>query len=421
VLEYAVKLGLVLGCDIAKTCRFDRKNYFYPDLPKAYQVSQLFAPICTKGGLEIATEDGGTKFIRLHQIHMEEDAGKLVHQSRYTQLDYNRGCTPLLEIVSEPDFRTADEVIAYLEKLREILMYLDICDCKMQEGSLRADVNLSVRPRGQEKLGTRTEMKNINSFKAIARAIAFESERHIDVLESGGELFQETRRWDDDKGESFAMRSKANATDYRYFPDPDLLPMTVDDAMLERVRLGLPELADKKRERYVNELSITPKIAAILTANAKIAALFDKVAAISNAPTETANLIVGSAILSDEFAPTSDEIETLAAKLATCIKLVLDKQINRNSYKEVVALVFENSKIEPLAYIEEKGLTMVEDTGAAQAAVEQVLRDNPDALADYRAGKQKAFGFLMGQVMKAVGKSASPEVIKSTLMKALEE
>jgi aspartyl-tRNA(Asn)/glutamyl-tRNA(Gln) amidotransferase subunit B len=419
VLEYAVRLGLVLGCDITANNRFDRKNYFYPDLPKAYQVSQLYAPICRGGGLEIEVE-GDRSFIRLHQIHMEEDAGKLIHESGFTQMDFNRGGTPLLEIVSEPDFRTAAEVIAYLEKLRETLMYLDVCDCKMQEGSLRADVNLSVRPAGSDKLGTRVEMKNINSFKAIARAIEYESSRQIEVLESGGTLVQETRRWDDDCGESFAMRSKANATDYRYFPDPDLPPIRVTDADLERIRGTLPELAHQKRERYVR-LGMSDKIAATITAHKNISDLFEDVFEHSDNFIESTNLITGEVMRLMNATGTLPENLTLdGAKLAELVRLVADGKINRNSYKEVVGAIFADSSVEPMAYIEERGLLMVADTGAAQAAVAEILAENASAVEDYRAGKQKAFGFLMGQVMKKLGGTASPDVIKSTLTEALK-
>lgn len=381
VLEYAVKLGLVLGCDISRVCRFDRKNYFYPDLPKAYQVSQLHAPICRGGGLEITT-DSGSKFIRLHQIHMEEDAGKLLHERGFTKLDYNRGCTPLLEIVSEPDFATSDEVIAYLEKLREILMYLDICDCKMQEGSFRADVNLSVRKPG-EALGTRTEMKNINSFKAITRAIEFESKRHIEVLESGGVLVQETRRWDDDCGESFAMRSKANATDYRYFPDPDLLPLTVDEAMLERVRASLPELADEKRERYVS-LGLSAKTAALITHTRERALFFDEVLALGANAKIAANMLQHM----KEELPANDFAELVKAREAQTAQ---SQNLDEGTLLEV------------------------------RKQIEKAVAENAEAVADYRAGKQKAFGFLMGQAVKAIGKSASPDVIKSTLAAVLAE
>jgi aspartyl-tRNA(Asn)/glutamyl-tRNA(Gln) amidotransferase subunit B len=418
VLEYALRLGLVLGCDITQDNRFDRKNYFYPDLPKAYQVSQLYAPICRGGGLSITT-NAGEKFIRLHQIHMEEDAGKLIHESGYTQMDFNRGGTPLLEIVSEPDFRSAAEVIAYLEKLKETLMYLQICDCKMQEGSLRADVNLSVRPKGSEKLGVRAEMKNINSFKAIARAIEYEAARQIEVLESGGTLVQETRRWDDDCGESFAMRSKGNAQDYCYFPDPDLPPISISDAELARVRESLPELAHQKRERYLRE-GMSAKIAATITAHKNISDLFEAVVASSGHFAESANLITGEIMrLMNTTNTLPENLNLDGAKLGELVKLVAGGKINRNSYKEVVGALFADSSIEPTAYIEAKGLLMVEDTDAVQAAVAEILADNAAAAEDYRAGKGKAFGFLMGQVMKKLGGTASPEAIKSALTKEL--
>ncbi|MCL1882044.1 MAG: Asp-tRNA(Asn)/Glu-tRNA(Gln) amidotransferase subunit GatB [Oscillospiraceae bacterium] len=424
VLDYALKLGVTLGCNINQNCKFDRKNYFYPDLPKAYQVSQLYAPICQGGGLEIEVgESGEKKFINIHQIHMEEDAGKLVHESNFTQIDYNRGCVPLLEIVSKPDFRSGDEVIAYLEKLRETLMYLDVCDCKMQEGSLRADVNLSVRKLGGE-LGTRTEMKNLNSFKAIARAIVYESERQIDLLESGGEVKQETRRWDDERGESYAMRSKANAQDYRYFPDPDLLPISITDEELELIRKSLPELAHQKRERYMKDYGMSKIVACTITSHKNLSDLFEITTEHSEQGGEVANLISGEfmrLLKSSNTLPEKIEPEILGRKFAELVKLVVDSKINRGAYKEVVGKVFESPhEIEPMAYIEEKGLLMITDTGAVEEAVKSILAKNQSAVDDYRAGKQKAFGFLMGQTMKKLGGTASPDVIKSTLTDVLK-
>ena len=419
VVEYALKLGLALNCEINTYCQFDRKNYTYPDLPKAYQVSQLYAPICRNGRLDIEV-NGQQKTIRIHQIHMEEDAGKLIHDPRggQTFIDFNRGGVPLLEIVTEPDFRTAEEVIAYLEKLRETLLYLDICDCKMQEGSLRADVNLSVRRIG-EGLGVRAEMKNLNSFKAINRAIEYEANRHIEVLEEGGQLIQETRRWDDDLGESFGMRSKANAQDYRYFPDPDLPSVSIDDAWLTQVKETMPELAHQKRERYVSEYGLTSADASILTGHKNISDLFENLAKQSEEPKESANLITGEIMrLMNQTNTLPEDLSLDEDKLSILIGLVVDGKINRNAYKETVEAVFLHD-VNPETYISEKGLIMVSDSGAIVALVETIVADNPSAVADYQAGKQKAFGFLVGQVMKQLGGSGNPNMVREVLIERL--
>jgi aspartyl-tRNA(Asn)/glutamyl-tRNA(Gln) amidotransferase subunit B len=291
VVEYAIRLGLALGCSITRNCKFDRKNYFYPDLPKAYQLSQLYTPICQDGHVDIETDEG-MKSIRIREIHMEEDAGKLTHVQGNAYMDFNRCGVPLLEIVSQPDFRSSGEVLAFLEKLRETLLYLGICDCKMQEGSLRTDVNISVRPIGGE-MGVRTEMKNLNSFKAIDRAIEYESKRQKEILKEGGLVVQETRRWDDDEGESYGMRSKENAQDYRYFPEPDLLPVIIDDAWLESIRESLPELACQKRERYRRNFGLSEYDATVLTTHKNISDLFEAVSELSGEPLETAHLITG--------------------------------------------------------------------------------------------------------------------------------
>jgi aspartyl-tRNA(Asn)/glutamyl-tRNA(Gln) amidotransferase subunit B len=401
VVEYALRLGLALGCEITHYSKFDRKNYFYPDLPKAYQISQLYAPICRDGHLDI-----GDKSIRIREIHMEEDAGKLIHGANCTYMDFNRSGVPLLEIVSQPDFTSTSEVIAYLEKLRETLLYLDICDCKMQEGSLRADVNLSLRRPGGE-LGTRTETKNMNSFKAIARAIEYETERQAEILDKGGAVRQETRRWDDDCGESYGMRTKENAHDYRYFPEPNLLPLSIDDEWLENVRATLPEMPWQKRERYERDYGIPAKEAAVLTAERETVALFEAI--LSPAPThefalEAAHLVSGEIML---LLKTDESRQPDPAKLTELVNLVLAKKINRNTYKETVEAVFLDN-VDPLAYVTEKGLLMSSDDGAVTAAVKDAIAANPGAVADYQAGKDKAFGFLMGPAMRTLGGSADP-------------
>lgn len=418
VVEYALRLGIALNCTISKQCKFDRKHYFYPDLPNAYQISQLYAPVCRDGYLEIEI-NGLKKKIGIRQIHMEEDAGKLVHGAQSSFMDYNRGGVPLLEIVSQPDFRSAAEVIAYLEKLRETLLYLDVCDCKMQEGSIRADINLSVRRPGGE-LGVRTETKNMNSFKAITRAIEYEIDRQIEILEDGGQLFQETRRWDDEKGVSSGMRSKENAQDYRYFPDPDLLPLDIDDAWLARVKENLPELAYQKRERYMRNYRLSEDEAAVLTVHKNISNYFETIAEQSGQPAETAHLITGEIMrLMNNTNILPEDLSLDTGKLSTLIGLVCGGKINRSAYKETVEAVF-NSNVDPESYIAEKGLMMVSDGGAVMEAVNAVMAENQDSVADYRAGKEKVFGFLMGQVMKKLGKAGNPDLAKKTLENALK-
>jgi aspartyl-tRNA(Asn)/glutamyl-tRNA(Gln) amidotransferase subunit B len=424
VPEYALRLGLALNCSITRDCKFDRKNYFYPDLPKAYQVSQLYAPICRDGQLEIQAE-GKKKLIRIREIHMEEDAGKLIHEPRGTAtfMDFNRCGVPLLEIVSQPDFRSGIEVTAYLEKLRETLLYLEICDCKMQEGSIRADVNLSMHREGDE-LGIRTETKNMNSIKAIARAIEYEIERQIDILEDGGKIVQETRRWDDDKGVSYGMRSKENAQDYRYFPEPDLLPIHIDYNWLESVKAKLPELAWQKRERYIKDWGIAESAAVVLTVHKNISCLFEAVAQQSGNPLEAANLISGEIMRlmnNANILPEDISIDSgKTGKFSTLIKLVTGGKINRNAYKETIEAVFTNNA-DPEAYIAEKGLMMVNDDNAVLAAVQAVLADNSDTVAEFRAGKEKVFGFLMGQVMKKLGGTGNPDIAKKTLTAMLKK
>ena len=418
VAEFAVRTGLALGCDITRLNKFDRKNYFYPDLPKAYQTSQLYMPICRNGGLDISG-----KRIRLHEIHMEEDAGKLLHDPRgdCTLVDYNRCGIPLLEIVSEPDFRSADEVVEYLEKLREILLYLGVSDCKMQEGSMRADINLSIMPKGSNELGTRTEMKNMNSFKAIYRAVEFETRRQIDVIESGGKVLQETRRWDDNKGESFAMRSKENAQDYRYFPEPDLLPIQIDDEWISRTEEAMPEMPEKKRARYMQDYAMSEYDAKILTSAREWAALFEKTTELSGEPREAANLIMVELMrLCSDNSVLPEDLKIDPQKLAALIKLIVGGKINRNVGKKVLEEIFANDT-EPEAYVKEQGLLIVEDMGLLEKTVDEVLGKNPKSVEDYKNGKGKAIGFLMGQVMQALGGKADPKLVNGLLREKLEK
>jgi aspartyl-tRNA(Asn)/glutamyl-tRNA(Gln) amidotransferase subunit B len=420
VVEYALRLGLALDFNITKYCKFDRKNYFYPDLPKAYQVSQLYAPICRDGHLDIEV-GGRKKTINIREIHMEEDAGKLIHDANgaNTFMDFNRCGVPLLEIVSQPDFRSAAEVIAYLEKLRETMLYLDICDCKMQEGSIRADINLSMRREGGE-LGIRTETKNMNSFKAIARAIEYETSRQIEILEDGGHIVQETRRWDDERLESYGMRSKENAQDYRYFPEPDLLPINIDDAWLASIRENLPELAYQKRERYCRDFKIPESEAAVLTVHKNICDIFETIARKSGQPVEAAHLLTGEIMrLMNNANILPEDLSLNTDKFSALITLVTDGKINRNAYKETVEAVFTND-VDPEKYIAEKGLMMINDDNAVIEAVKAVITENQDSVAEYRAGKEKVFGFLMGQVMKKLGGKGNPDMAKKALEGALK-
>ncbi len=420
VVEYAMAVGLATNCTINQYCKFDRKNYFYPDNPQNYQISQLYLPICINGGVEIETENG-KKTIGIHEIHMEEDAGKLIHDDwdDCSLVDYNRSGVPLIEIVSEPDMRSAEEVIAYLEKLRQTIQYLGASDCKLNEGSMRADVNLSVREAGTEKFGTRTEMKNLNSFKAIARAIEAERERQIDLLESGQEVIQETRRWDDNKEYSYAMRSKEDAQDYRYFPDPDLVPIVISDEWLECVRASQPEFREEKMVRYAKEYEIPEYDISIITASKHLADIFEDTVAICNNPKKVSNwLMVETMRLLKENDMEPEDIKFSPANLAKLIDLTETKAINSSVAKEVFEQVFAED-IDPEKYVEENGLKTVNDEGALRSTIEKVIAANPQSVEDYRNGKKKAIGFLVGQTMKEMKGKADPALINQILAELL--
>ena len=420
VLEKAVAVGLATNCNITREGKFDRKNYFYPDNPQNYQISQLYFPICRDGKVEIEVE-GEKKFVRIHEIHMEEDAGKLVHDS-FTDtslVDYNRSGVPLIEIVSEPDMRSAEEVIAYLDKLRLIIQYLGASDCKLNEGSMRADVNLSIREKGSEEFGTRTEMKNLNSFKAIARAIENEKERQIDILESGEKVIQETRRWDDEKGYSYAMRSKEDAQDYRYFPDPDLVPIIVTDEFLDEIKSRQPELRDEKRIRYKEEYSIPEYDIDIITNSKKMADIFEETIALGAEPKKVSNwLMVETMRLMKEHDKDADDISFSAKNLAKLIDMVDKKVINGSVAKEVFEKIFTDD-IEPEKYVEENGLKTVNDEGALTKTIEEIVAANPKSVEDYKSGKEKAIGFLVGQTMKAMKGKADPGEVNRILKEIL--
>ncbi len=420
VAEYAIAIGLATNCEITRVCKFDRKNYFYPDNPQNYQISQLYLPIARDGYVEIEVGDTKKK-VRIHEMHMEEDAGKLVHDEwdDTSIVDFNRSGVPLVEIVSEPDMRSAQEVIAYLEKLRMIIQYLGASDCKLQEGSMRADVNLSVREAGTEKFGTRTEMKNLNSFKAIARAIDAERQRQIELLEEGKGVVQETRRWDDNKESSYAMRSKEDAQDYRYFPEPDLVPVLIDDAWIQRIKEAQPELRDEKLARYREEFDIPRYDAEIITGSKHMADIFEATTALCGKPKKVSNwLMVETMRLLKEHDMETEEIDFSPENLADLIDLTESGTINSSVAKKVFEKIFEED-IDPKVYVEEHGLKTVNDEGALKEALKKVIADNPQAVADYKRGKEKALGALVGQTMKAMKGKADPGQVNQKLRKIL--
>ena len=423
VLEFAVKTGLALEGEITRSCKFDRKNYFYPDLPKAYQISQLYLPIVRRGKMPIRTPSGLEKVIRIHELHMEEDAGKLIHDPWLdeTRCDYNRCGVPLIEIVTEPDFRFAEEVIAYLEKLRSTLQYLGVSDCKMQEGSLRCDVNLSVRPAGSRELGTRTEMKNLASFKAITRAIAYEARRQVELIEEGGRVTQETRRWDENKDATFAMRSKENAQDYRYFPEPDIPPLELSEAYLEELRGQLPELAEEKMARYQTDYGLPEYDTQMITSQKALADFFEACVALGSDPKQTANWIMGQVLgqLSARGIE-AKEMRLTPPTLSRLIQLVEEGRLNRNTAVKVLEALFDSDG-DVDAYVKAHALEQVSDPGLLAAAVETAFAANPQSILDFKAGKKKALGFLVGQVMREMKGKADPRAVNEAVLEKLEK
>ena len=422
VVEFALKAGLAANCQIHQYCKFDRKNYFYPDNPQNYQISQLYLPICHDGWVEIETS-AGKKKIRIHEMHMEEDAGKLIHDEweDCSLVDYNRSGVPLIEIVSEPDMRSSEEVIAYLEKLRCMMQYLGVSDCKLQEGSMRADVNLSVREVGAEQFGTRTEMKNLNSFKAIARAIEGERERQIELIEEGKAVTQETRRWDDNEEYSYAMRSKEDAKDYRYFPDPDLPPIHISDAWIEKIKAEQPELREVKQARYQEEYGLPAYDAGILTESRHLAGLFEETAAIYGNAKKTANWFMGEVLrLTKDKAMDPEQVSFSPKHLADLLVMVEKSEVSPQNAKKVFEKVFEED-IDPVAYIEEHGLKIVEDTGLLEEIINRILDANPGPLSELLGGKDKVMGFFVGQIMKEMKGKANPASVRETLMKEVEK
>ncbi len=422
-VELGIAAALVTDSEITRVMTFDKKNYFYPDLPCAYQITQMFAPICKNGRVEIETESG-KKTITLKQIHIEEDAGKLVHDGRTgtTLVDFNRTSVPLVEIVSNPDFRTAAEVVAYLEKLRSLLSFAGVSDCKMQEGSMRCDVNISVRKAGESKLGTRAEIKNMNSLKAIAAAIEYESQRQIDALETGSEtLVQETRRWDDSSGETFSMREKEDATDYRYFPNPELMPIVISDNWIGSVRASLPEPADVKFKRMTGELGLSEYDSRIITGSKNLSDIFDETLKRFDKPKEVVNWIIVellSAAKGDNRG--EDDIVVDCEKFAALMKLVDEKVINRNVAKKLLQKVLADG-VDPAEYVRENKLGLVGDEAVVEAAVLEVLTENEKSVAEYKAGSQKVLGFLIGQTMKKLGGRADPQTVNKLLLNQINK
>lgn len=425
VLEYAVRAGLALNCEISRFSKFDRKNYYYPDLPKNFQTSQFDLPICEHGYLDVEVE-GEKRRIRITRAHMEEDAGKLVHHgtsitdSDYSLVDYNRTGTPLLEIVSEPDMRSAKEAVAYMEKMRAILQYVGISDCRMEEGSLRCDANVSVRPVGQKELGTKTEIKNINSFKGVERAIEYEAMRQAELLEDGGKVVQETRTWDEKEGVTKSMRTKEEANDYRYFPEPDLVPFTVSDEYIENIRKSLPELPDARKERYMKEFGLSSEDAVFMTNDKATADYFEAAVDAGADPKACVNWLMG------EFASqlSTDGIEIAKApvsaeNLAALLKLISKGTISGKIAKKVFATLWKEGG-NPEEIVKAQGLVQISDTAELSKLVDEVVGKNPKAVEDFKAGKKKAVGALVGQIMKATKGKANPRVINELLNKKLQ-
>ncbi|BDZ74087.1 aspartyl/glutamyl-tRNA(Asn/Gln) amidotransferase subunit B [Methylophaga marina] len=423
-VRMAIKFGLAVDAEISERSVFARKNYFYPDLPKGYQISQYELPIVGKGHISIELEDGSEKVIGITRAHLEEDAGKSLHEDfdGQTGIDLNRAGTPLLEIVSEPDMRSAKEAVAYMRKIHSLVRYLEICDGNMQEGSFRCDANVSIRPKGQEKFGTRAELKNINSFRNVERAINYEVERQIDVLESGGEVIQETRLYDADKNETRAMRSKEEANDYRYFPDPDLLPLIIDQATITDIKATLPELPNEKRDRFVNELGLSLYDASVLTSSRELATYFESLLAATggNDPKQCANWVIVE--LSGALNKASMDITespVSAEQLAGVLNRISDNTISGKIAKTVFEALWKGEGKDADAIIENKGLKQVTDTGAIEAMVDEVLANNPDQVQQYRDGKEQLLGFFVGQIMKASKGKANPAQVNELLKKKL--
>ncbi|OQQ92052.1 aspartyl/glutamyl-tRNA amidotransferase subunit B [Ligilactobacillus salivarius] len=421
-LEFGMRAALALHCDITQDIGFDRKNYFYPDNPKAYQITQARTPIGTNGWLEIELEDGTKKKIGIREMHVEEDAGKNTHNpDGYSYVDLNRQGTPLIEIVAEPDISSADEAYAYLTKLRQVIQFTGISDVKMEEGSMRADVNVSIAPIGSDKLGVRTEMKNLNSFEHVRKGIQYEVKRQERLLMSGGEVEQETRRFDEPSGETILMRSKEEANDYRYFPEPDLPPIHISDDWIEEVRASIPEMPDKRRERYTQDWGIPAYDAGVLTQTKEMSDFYDATVAAGADPKLAANWLMGevNAYLNSKQVELSDTALT-PEHLATMIKLIEDETISSKIAKKVFKEIITNDT-EPKAWVESKGMVQLSDPAKLQPIIDEVLDNNEQSIEDFKNGKDRAIGFLVGQIMKKTRGMANPKMVNKLLMASLKE
>ena len=423
VVDLGMTAGMMLNCDINRITTFDKKSYYYPDLPGSYQTTQWFSPVAVNGKVRIETSKG-EKFIRIKQIHMEEDAGKLVHDdwTDTTLVDFNRTSVPLIEIVSQPDLNSAEEVVAYLEQLRSLLRFAKVSECRMEQGSMRCDVNLSVRPEGSDKLGVRTEMKNMNSISAIERAIAYETARHIDAIENGTEeLVQETRRWDDIKGMSFAMRNKETAGDYRYFPDPNVMPICIDDEWFDKIKASLPELPAKKKERYISELGLGEYDADILTQSRALCDCFEEAYAVSGLVKESANWIISNCMnVLNRKQLTADMLSINGTALGKLIKLVADGKVGHANAKKILEAMFDED-IDPAKYAEENGYIVSNDTSKIEEVIRAVVASDPKTVSDYKGGKEKALMALFGRCMKDLRGNCDPQVLRELLIKIINE
>jgi len=424
VIEFALKTALATGCTIQAYNQFARKNYFYPDLPKGYQISQFELPIATGGHIDLEPDgEGKKKRIGITRIHMEEDAGKLMHEINgiagdSSFVDLNRTGVPLMEIVSEPDIRSPREAVEYLKTMRSIVQYLEVCDGNMEQGSFRCDANVSLRPRGREKFGTKVELKNMNSFRHVEKAIEFEIERQRDLLEDGREIVQETRLWDEKREETFSMRSKEEAHDYRYFPDPDLVPLVIDEQWVEQVRAGLPELPRQRRQRFIEQYGLPEYDADVLTATRQMADYFEAAVSLHNQPKSVSNWIMGDIMRNLADARDISRFTVTPTHLAAMIALIDKGTISGKIAKKVFEQMAETGKM-PGALVQEQGLLQVSDTGELEKAVQAVLDAHPQMVEDFRGGKDKVFGFLMGQVMKSTKGKGNPQILNDIVRKKL--
>ena len=428
VVEYAIKAGLAFNCEIASFSKFDRKNYFYPDLPKAYQISQYDLPICKNGYLDVELEEGQTFRVRINRIHMEEDAGKLVHgtganitESNAALVDLNRAGTPLIEIVSEPDIHSPQEARAYAQTLKSILEYLEVSDCNMEQGSLRVDANVSLMPVGSEEFGTKTAIKNMNSFRALERALEYEVERQAEILQNGGKIVQETRTWDEKANKTISMRSKEEAHDYRYFPEPDLVPIEITPEWLEQIKKTIGELPKDKKERFRQEYNLSEYVAHVLTNEKALADFYERVAKDYHDPKQVANWLMGDFLrLVKENNLSYDELKISPEQLKEILKLIDQGTISNKIAKIVFEEMFKSGK-DPEVIVKEKGLVQISDSNQLEVIVNKVLQNNPQVILDYKAGKERAFKFLIGQVMKETRGKANPQMVNQIVLKKLQE